>query len=314
MNPANPVQTFLNEAEDLLTRIEEIALELAPNEKPGELINQLFRAFHTVKGSGAMFGFDTVAAFTHHVETALDQVREGRLALSEELIKLILRSKDQIKALLDAATTGHEAPVKAGEEIVSALAGLLSSLDADGGNAGSSLRESNGSGATAGEDDGPQQTYQIHFRPAPDLMASGTSPAALLDELRQLGDCDIVANIDKVPSLDLLQTDQCYLAWDITLATKRPANTIRDVFIFVEDCSEISIGLKEGPVQVPETVSPGISTAAPANTGSEKRPPRAPAGASSAQKSSRDASVRVPSERLDRLVNLVGELVMNQSS
>ncbi|HEY9249092.1 MAG TPA: Hpt domain-containing protein, partial [Rariglobus sp.] len=90
MNSPDPASTFLLEAEDLLTQIEEIALEAGRQTADAEAINRLFRAFHTIKGSGAMFGFDAVAAFTHHVETALDQVREGVLVLDTALLELIL--------------------------------------------------------------------------------------------------------------------------------------------------------------------------------------------------------------------------------
>jgi chemotaxis protein histidine kinase CheA len=86
MPSPNPVQTFLNEAEDLLARIEVITLELSPGEPAEDAINELFRDFHTLKGSGAMFGFDAVADFTHHVETVLDQARDGNLPLSEPLV------------------------------------------------------------------------------------------------------------------------------------------------------------------------------------------------------------------------------------
>jgi len=121
----NPVQTFLTEAEELLVRIEDIALELNPGEAAGETINQLFRAFHTLKGSGAMFGFDRVAEFTHHVETVLDKVRDGLVPVSEQLIQLMLRSKDQIKLLLDAAQNETEPPTATGLEIITALNELL---------------------------------------------------------------------------------------------------------------------------------------------------------------------------------------------
>ena len=114
MSQPIPNNTFLNEAEDLLGQIEEIILEVRPGDAPGEPIHHLFRAFHTIKGSGAMFGFDTVAAFTHHVETVLDKVREGIVPLSKELIDLILASKDQIKGLLGEAQGGSAVPLENG--------------------------------------------------------------------------------------------------------------------------------------------------------------------------------------------------------
>jgi two-component system chemotaxis sensor kinase CheA len=308
MNTNNPVQTFLIEAEDLLARIEEITLELSPNVPAGDLINELFRAFHTVKGSGAMFGFDTVAGFTHHVETVLDQVRDGRLPLSAELISLLLRSKDQIKALLDAAQNQQAPPVAAGAAIIAALAALQPAAAAAK-SPGAPAPETGGDAPTppAG-DDSPPQTFKIHFRPPPDLMISGTNPIALLNELRALGDCRVVADASRVPPLDQLQPDHCHLAWDITLTTTKGLNSIQDVFIFVGDGGELRIERTEDAAPAP------APTAARQNPVGAKPVPGTPAPETTGRKAAaREASVRVPSERLDRLVNLVGELVMNQS-
>jgi two-component system chemotaxis sensor kinase CheA len=105
----NPVDTYLQEADDLLAEIEATALELSGAEAGSEAVNRIFRAFHTIKGSGAMFGFDQVAAFTHHVETLLDQVREGAVPVSNELSNIILAAADQIKLLLQAAQGGQGA-------------------------------------------------------------------------------------------------------------------------------------------------------------------------------------------------------------
>ena len=315
MNPRNPAQTFLNEAEDLLMRIEEGALELSPNQAAGDLINHLFRAFHTLKGSGAMFGFDAVAEFTHHVETVLDQVREGNLPISAELISLILRSKDQIKALLDVSQTGGKAPIEAGAAIVAALSALLPASGAAEKNGASAPGQAKDPRYQVAAGISPEQTCKIHFRPSPDLLASGTNPIALLNELRELGDCRILARTEQVPPLEGLQPDRCYLAWDISLVTDKGLNAIKDVFMFVEDGSELRIEPAE--IFAPDIASQIPSVApvfASGNVVSETKAPRSSGSDVPGRKPpSKDASVRVPSERLDRLVNLVGELVMNQS-
>ena len=93
----DPVQTFLTEAEELLANIEHSALSLGEDQSPAERVNQLFRAFHTIKGSGAMCGLEKVSGFTHHVETLLDKVREGSLAASPELGDLVLAAADTVR-------------------------------------------------------------------------------------------------------------------------------------------------------------------------------------------------------------------------
>ena len=307
MNRQNPAQTFLQEAEDLLGQIEEITLEVQPDAPVGESIHRLFRAFHTIKGSGAMFGFDTVAAFTHHVETVLDKVRDGLVPVSRELIDLLLAARDQIKLLLESAQTGAAVPTEKGDRIIARLNALLPSQALV-----APIKKTPASANT-----GALEVFKIHFRPAADVMASGTNPALLLDELRALGACTVTAHTETVPTLELLQPDQCYLAWDITLTTDKGLNAIKDVFIFVEDTSKLVIQPAGTPPPTADTPAPcATPVLAPASTPANVSP-AAPATASAPvtlrKLSARDAVVRVPSERLDRLVNLVGELVMNQS-
>lgn len=312
-NQCNPVGTFLIEAEDLLLRIEEIALEFDDGGAPSDLINPLFRAFHTLKGSGAMFGFDTIAEFTHHVETVLDQAREGRVPMSNELIALILRSKDHIKALLEAAQSHQAVPSAAGAEIVVALNALLPPANAAA-KIGSPTQQAAALKPAKFGEHLPSQTYQIHFRPPPDLMVSGTNPVTLLNELRGLGECRITAKTDEVPLLDQLQPDRCYFAWEITLATNQGLDAIKDVFMFVEDGSEIKIESAQIPTQnTKDHVSSAATSLAQETVATRKQVSTAAAATQLRKASPRDSSVRVPSDRLDRLVNLVGELVMNQS-
>jgi two-component system chemotaxis sensor kinase CheA len=304
METNNPAQTFLMEAEELLAKIEEIALEAQPGDINGENIHHLFRAFHTIKGSGAMFGFEAVAAFTHHVETVLDKVRDGLIPISAELIDLILASKDQIKTLLDAAQSNQPVPPENGQKLVARLNALLPVTAPAAGATGTTGAIQPPAPITPAEATprvtAAAQTFNVQFRPQAGIMVSGTDPVMLLDELRSLGDCQIVAQTAGIPLLDQLKADQCYLAWDIKLTTDQGLNGIKDVFIFVEDVSEIKITplTEKSPVQSPAPPPKEIPSAAV----KEIHKPAA-----------MDSVVRVPAERLDRLVSLVGELVMNQS-
>lgn len=320
MAQPNPIQTFLLEADDLLATIEQITLDLDGATVDTDTVNQLFRAFHTIKGSGAMFGFDAVASFTHHVETALDLVREGKLPLSPVLITCVLGAKDQIKALLDEAKGGPVAPAGACDKIIATLAGLTpKKADSNAGSKPSSTAPIPPAGSL--------QTWKIHFQPNPELLICGTNPIALLDELRALGECTVQARTEEVPSLDQLIPDRCYFSWDITLRTAADFNAIKDVFIFVEDGSTLSItpaslpAAKISPASPPAPAQPLKTkpeiTSVPA--ASAVVPGPAQVSASTEAKAvvrkpvAADSTIRVPSEKLDRLVNLVGELVMNQS-
>ncbi|MFP4541694.1 MAG: chemotaxis protein CheA [Opitutales bacterium] len=284
MSQPDPAQTFLLEADDLLAEIEETAIALDPAAPDAEAVNKLFRQFHTIKGSGAIFGFERVAAFTHHVETALDAVRSGRLGVTADLLRLLLAAADQIRALLLASPAG---PIE-GE-----AAHLMESLGA--------LTESESASPPTPRREvspGGDERWRIRFRPAPGVTAQGLDPAALLDELRLLGECVVRLDATAVPALGQLDPEQCHLAWEIELTTDKGRNAIEDTFIFVADESELEI------------TSLGPASAAPSAASSAASSANHPASSAAGLL---DSTVRVGSTKLDRLVHLVGELVMNQS-
>lgn len=355
MNPPSQfAASFLTEAEDLLRQVEEIILEIEQRQE-AENLNRLFRVFHTIKGSGAMFGFDEVASFTHHIETVLDKVRDGTLQVTGELINLILASKDHIQELLSVYAGGQPPEAGAGGQIVLGLQSLLLTGTAVAPAAGVSPTPNPTPPPNSPALDGAGQVFRIHFRPAPRIMATGLDPISLLQELRALGSCSVTLDTSQVPPLDQLQPDQCYLAWEIILATERDLNAIKDVFIFVEDESDLRIEPQGGavlptraplvsPIEVPaparastppaspphadkaiqdveekavalspeSTHSPsGPGPAVTASAATESGPGTGPAARKSAL--AKEATIRVASDRLDRLVGLVGELVINQS-
>lgn len=297
MRQQDPVNTFLREAEDLLEQVEETALDLAERPDDAEAVNQLFRAFHTIKGSGAMFGFDRVAGFTHHMETALDRVRDGRLAWTRELTELALAARDHIQRLLSAPQEDGGAADEAGGGIIAAIEALM------GGEPGAESAKKESPQPVCGGKPGasqPLSEWRIRFQPNPELMVNGANPASLLDELRALGACTVAGRADLVPPLEEIQPDRCYLWWEIVLRSDAGRDAIRDVFIFVEEGSRIEIEEESGSAQ-------------PAATPAKAAPGAEGASASSRKGQAADSTVRVPAEKLDRLVNLVGELVMNQS-
>jgi two-component system chemotaxis sensor kinase CheA len=290
----NPVATYLQEAEELLAGIEQFAL--SPGEGGGaEEINQLFRAFHTIKGSGAMFGFDGIASFTHHVESMLDKVRSGALAASPRLVDLVLKAVDHIRELL-AVSTGDGASPPPHESLIAAIEDFANGGPATGSEIATEAAPP-ADAAPAGE-----QSWSIQFRPSPTLFACGGNPIALFRELRKLGTCEVTAHTEDLPALDAMTPDRCYFRWTISLRTGATENDIRDVFIFVEDDSKLEIQ------RVSAEPQPGAG-----GPEEEGRRPAPAAGSALACVKSKESTVRVPSERLDRLVNLVGELVMNHS-
>ncbi len=240
---------FFEEAGELLAELEDALLELEDAPDDQELIGSVFRAMHTIKGSGAMFGFDEVSSFTHEVETVFDLVRAGAIPVTKNLIDLTLAARDQIMAMLDASRGGEPADDERAEEITGALRMLLPrggvGDEADTGRVAGADKGAPLSGA--GEDVGEESSYRIRFRPEPEIFSTGSNPLHLLNELSELGECRIIAQTDALPTIHEIDPEACYIYWDIVLTTSKGINAIRDVFIFVEDTSELHIEVIDKP-------------------------------------------------------------------
>src|SRR5208337_3880017 len=223
---------FKEEAYELLSELESSLLQLEESPDDMELIGRVFRAMHTIKGSGAMFGFEDIAKFTHEVETVFDMVRNGALTVSKDLIDLTLAARDQIRSMLDASENGPLADEAKNNDIVTSLRKISQkpAAYAEAGDTAPDIPEAN-----------EEMTYRIRFKPPKDIYLRGINPLSLLEELRQMGECKIVAQTYDIPVLDHFNTDYCYTYWDIILTTDKGLNSLRDVFIFIEEDSELKI-------------------------------------------------------------------------
>ena len=235
-----PKQVYREEAFELLSDLEDALIEL--EQQPGDLdtVNRIFRAMHTIKGSGAMFGFDEIATFTHTIETVYDLIREGKLSVDEDLISLTLRSCDQIKAMLSASEGEVQADDALTLEISSAFKRLIPAEPDD---AAQNARCGISEGGEEDIDEKAEATFRIRFRPHRELFQNGTNPVPLLNELRSLGHARIICHLKDIPDLHEIDPEACYTSWDIILTTDKEDNAIRDVFIFVEHVSDIEITL-----------------------------------------------------------------------
>jgi two-component system chemotaxis sensor kinase CheA len=287
VSQTDPLEIFRQEAQDLLETIEQGLLDLTHAPGDRALVDAVFRGLHTLKGSGAMFGFDALAAFTHHCETAFDQVRKGQAPASPELIAAVLAAQDHMRALAE----GREAPKAEGDELLERLHAAVA-------------------GAEASPSAPPAQvTWRIRLSFPAEALANGVRPLPLLDELRELGACEVRALADQVPPLAELSPTECRLGWEVTLVTAEPRSAIEDVFIFVID--DMSLEIED--VGAPNAEPAGASAASAVEAAAEA-PLAAAEPATAAGKPGRGGeSVRVPAERLDELMDRVGELVIAQS-
>ena len=228
-------ETYKEEAYELLEVLESSLLELEDRKDDSELIDSIFRALHTIKGSGSMFGFDDIAAFTHEVETVFDMVRNNELTVTKELIDLTLSSQDHILKMLNGEDD-QKASESRGNEIIASLKKLLPQEDTKE----ETVTHPDSENERFAEN-GRETIYRINFHPNPDIFNTGLNPVLLLDELRDLGHCNILAHTDSVPKLQNIDPESCYTYWDAVLTTDKGINAIKDVFIFVEDDCELEI-------------------------------------------------------------------------
>ena len=311
-------QSFREEAREILTELESALLALNENPKDTELVSRIFRGLHTIKGSGAMFGFEKLASFTHNLETAFDEVRTGRLQISAELIDLTLAALDQIRALLEEGAAGA-APVDpaACAAILSSvrkLAGIEERDDAAKKDAAKkdAAKKTQPARVAVSAAAGAIENWHIRFVPGPDLMRCGANPSLLLHELRELGELSARAIMDAVPPLGEIDPERCYVWWEMDLATVAGREAIRDVFIFVEDACELSIAAAGDPAPAAVTqTSPASDAEKTARALADGR--CASPGRRSYDKPDQASSLRVPAAKLDQFVDLVGELVTVQA-
>ena len=328
-------EAYRAEAYELLAELETSLLALEEDPGDMELIGRVFRALHTIKGSGAMFGFDDIAAFTHDVETVFDLVRNEKLTVTKTLVDLTLRAGDRIRCMLDGSDSGDEAG-----DITSALRELIPNPD-------DPACEVPQTALQAAEEEQVEKTWRIFFRPDRGIFSRGTNPVFLLNELRELGECRVIAHTEAIPDLEDFDPQECHTSWDVILTTRRGIDAIKDVFIFVEDECELAI-------EVIDELGTGEDESAPRKIGAilmergfvsqddlrealgaQKRigellvdkglvePSRVESALaeqehikdvhSKHRKEEQASSVRVPAERLDALVNLVGEMVTVQA-
>lgn len=286
--------TFFEESREGLDAMEAGLLALESGQQDPEIINSVFRAAHSIKGGAGTFGFDAIAALTHVLETLLDELRAGKRALEATAVDAMLSSVDVLRALLREAEHGQPADPQAVAAIKARLEAVLSGQAAPAAPV-----------AAAKVDDTPE-AWQIGFVPSPSLFMSGNDPLRIIRELEHLGSLQVAARLDRLPGFDQLDPLEAHLAWDLGLVGKVPRSKIEDTFAWVVDDCELDIRPAAPPSLA--TSAPAAPAAAPAAAAAT---PTAAAPAAAAHEA--ETSIRVAVEKVDALINLVGELVITQA-
>ena len=384
MDPFESIkQTFFQECDELLTDAEQGLLAMEAGNADGETINAVFRAVHSVKGGAGAFGLDDLIRFAHVFETVMDELRSGKMDLTDDVAKTLLRAFDVL--------ADHVAAARDGTMVDEARsAGMLSELKALIGEAG---LEDDGA---VGEDEDfgfvpmavaideepaldapqidlsppvapeePQATagaaWIIEFAPRTEMYAKANEAGLVLRELARLGETEVTLDDSALPPLDQMLAESAYLRWTVRLVTEADEAAIREVFEFVEDDCVLSVRREdqaaistlaedgsassddelarqsaEAPLDIaallarvsgeapaiapdpqPQPVAAVISAPvpeAPAPAPVAKTPPPANANAAApSQAAAPQATIRVDLDRVDRLINAVGELVIQQA-
>ena len=286
--------TYFEESAELLESAYSHLAALAEGRADGDTVHALFRAIHSIKGGGGAFGFDRLVALAHVMETLLDLLRDGALAFDDGLIGLLLRGADMLADLLAAERSGEALADGIEAELAGAFA-RAAGLDTS--------RVVPAAVAAPGSE--AVQGWQIRFRPHPALFRNANEPLLLVRELRRLGAVEVRADLSALPALDRLEPEDAYITWSFGLTTSAPRAKVEEVFEFVvDDCA-----LEIEPRVSAEVAKPLMA----AEAAVQPEAAGAPAQLAGRAEASAAQSVRVDVVKVDRLVNLVGELVINQA-
>lgn len=303
-----------------------------------EDINAIFRAAHSIKGGGSSFGFNEIASFTHVMETLLDEMRDGRREVTTKAVDLLLGSVDVLRGMVDAAKDGTENDT---ETIATRLAMLEDML------ANASGSEADASVDTVAQDDADsvienvpavRPGWLIKFKPWSTVLQLGNDPVRIFRELAMLGELKTQADLSELPLLDAIEPDKSYLSWTLKLYGDVPEADVKELFSWVEDDSDLTItSLADIAAQEAKAAAanadenentvvqkelceePVINEAAGTDKAQATEPAKAEAKPATAAKPKASAgnkessSIRVAIDKVDELINMVGELVITQS-
>ncbi|HXS87829.1 MAG TPA: chemotaxis protein CheA [Steroidobacteraceae bacterium] len=302
---------FFDESYEALDTMEAALLKLNVGAPEPEIINTIFRVAHSIKGGSATFGFAEVASFTHTCETLLDELRGNRMQVTRPITDLLLKSVDIMREMLRAVQ--HKSPIDA-QRVADLQFDLeLAIVQSKAPAAAATLPAREPVAAVKAEEPARAATvhrWRIQFRPYPQLFAHGNDPLRMLRELADLGDLQVTVTTKNVPALCDLDPESCYLSWELTVDTDATREVIDQVFDWAEGDCELQIR--------DENVGAAAPSTKPALVAVESKAPDAAPRAVVAEEPTKQSlgdgsSIRVSTEKIDELMNTVGELVITQS-
>lgn len=334
-------EVFFTESFEALDSMESALLNLTPGTADSETINTIFRVAHSIKGGAGMFGFNEVAAFTHTLETLLDELRAGRINVTEQICDGLLQSVDQIRAMMNAVQKHESMDMTDANTLQEIFKGIVG-----GGGTAQAAKTAKtaevppaalaaavpeptavvGAEMPAPQADGAEAVgWRIRFKALPELLERGNDPLRMFDELAGFGELEVQPDVSALPSLEAIDFTRCHIVWSLVLRTARSRADVEQVFEWAEGDCELKIepllaevaAQRSVPSAPPATQSEQVDatanvTSMPRRDASQKASsPGKPAAASAAQ--AEVSSIRVAIEKIDELLNTVGEIVITQS-
>ncbi|CCD97516.1 chemotaxis protein CheA [Bradyrhizobium sp. STM 3809] len=288
-------KTYFEECAELMDALQSNLELLANGQEDDETLHAIFRSVHSVKGGAGAFGCTDLVAFSHTFESLLDALRDHKIPATHEIKQLLLRASDALADIVNAARLEQQLPPNFAADISAAMRDTLQG-------AGQSADVSSAP-ATADAKTLTEQTYRIRFRPHTEMLRKANEPLLLIRQLGKLGSLRTEVDSSSLPPLDSLDPEAAYLNWTFTLDTAVPRSAIQDVFEFVEDDCDLEIESSE-PARLPAETATSDATGASDTSGTVAATVAAVGAAQ---------SIRVDVDKVDRLVNLVGELVISQA-
>lgn len=322
---------YLEEATDLVNSLESTLLAIEKNTEDESLIEKIFRIMHSLKGGGAMFGFNRISEFTHNLENIYDNVREGRLKIDKELLDLTFASVDMIKCLLNKEEQKNNSLLN-DYQLLNKKIAIFADNAINNENQQDELNPiDNTNNETNETKTSKGKTFYLYINPQENIFDDGTNLLYILDEICNLGKTKIYPNINKIPDLEIFKPELCYISWDIILYTENSFDEINEIFLFVEDICEIKISemcnsdlLDNAQIislfdkYFSEHSNPDlndlISFLKKETNCKPKEKKDATRSTTQDIKESTITSIRVDAEKIDQLMNLVSELVSSQAS
>ena len=301
---------FYEECRENLEVLEDVLLNLDPEHVEDESINTIFRAAHSIKGGAGTFNLLDISEFTHGVEAYLDLVRNQERSLSAETIDLLLKSGDCIHSMLEGHEQGSEVNEDLKQEVSQKLLVLLDDNASE--STSEQIQQPDADNETSTNSDQP---WQIVFAPHQEMFFSGNDPLRILRELSELDtSCEISADTSKLPDIEAIESELCYLTWSATISGEIELEQIQEIFEWVEDECDLTIE-RVGGNDVTSEIA-GASESQPESPTVDTPVKKAEPEAKSTKVAKSDSSVssiRVDIDKVDSLINLVGELVITQS-